>query len=710
MKLISAKFENFRLLQNVEMNFSTDEFKKLTVIRAENGTGKTTAMSGLLWGLYGTKVVPEKLYPLSLAESGNAEIPISVTIDFETEEVVSSGGKTLVNQKVYRLVRSCIEKVLDGGKKYERYQDEVNLFELTDEGFKPKIKSEIDTIIQRSLPVELKDIYFTDGDKALTFIESSATTTEKRKRVQSAIESLLSLKNLESAIKNLKSVGLSYARKIDKSDYGKKLYELEAEIESKDSWIVSGESELSDLIAERSKVDQDIASTNKRIEEQLTLGNREELCREIGRIKSNISKNRTVKENSIKSLCTLLNHRDVTASLIHQRLGRAREVLKEKKARDNFPKQFIPVLKDVLGREKCLCGSDLSDRTEEGRAKISFINNAVEGCKEVDKLNGLASDLYFASDKYLPAEGGEWQESYSSFSSTYFTSDSVIRDEGSQLKRKGEIVDSLNDDVLQALREKSKTLESKLNDIKSRIILTQDEVTRFKEARELLRKQADLCASKVSKKNTAGGKHELSKILLGIYESVFERIKTEELKKVSHEMNVIFLSMIAADTGLDPKGMIRSSELTPEYDIKVYGPAGQPLNPDTELNGASRRAISLSFILALTKVSKVTAANIIDTPLGMTSGMVKASILKNLVQQGSQIILFLTFDEIKGIEDLLDEFVGSAMTMTFSGHYPVMLQNKPENDGETVICDCNHRQCCEFCVRHDQANMMVRSI
>ena len=60
MKLIRAEFENYRLLRDLELDFSTDNEKKLTVIRAENGTGKTTILNALQWGLYGDNALPGK--------------------------------------------------------------------------------------------------------------------------------------------------------------------------------------------------------------------------------------------------------------------------------------------------------------------------------------------------------------------------------------------------------------------------------------------------------------------------------------------------------------------------------------------------------------------------------------------------------------------------------------------------------------------------
>ena len=60
MKLIRAEFENFRLLQSLILEFSTDSVKKLTVIRAENETGKTTILNGIQWALYGDEALPGK--------------------------------------------------------------------------------------------------------------------------------------------------------------------------------------------------------------------------------------------------------------------------------------------------------------------------------------------------------------------------------------------------------------------------------------------------------------------------------------------------------------------------------------------------------------------------------------------------------------------------------------------------------------------------
>ena len=50
MKLLRAEFQNFRLLRDLELEFSIDANSKLTVIRAANESGKTTILHALQWG------------------------------------------------------------------------------------------------------------------------------------------------------------------------------------------------------------------------------------------------------------------------------------------------------------------------------------------------------------------------------------------------------------------------------------------------------------------------------------------------------------------------------------------------------------------------------------------------------------------------------------------------------------------------------------
>ena len=88
------------------------------------------------------------------------------------------------------------------------------------------------------------------------------------------------------------------------------------------------------------------------------------------------------------------------------------------------------------------------------------------------------------------------------------------------------------------------------------------------------------------------------------------------------------------------------SELKREdFDISAYGLNNVLLNTEKDMFGASKRALTMAFILALAQVSEVKAPNVIDTPLGMMDISVKRSVLETAISESPQLILLLTSSE-----------------------------------------------------------------
>ncbi len=213
MKLLRAKFENFRLLRDLEIDFSIDTDRNLTVIRAANDTGKTTILTALQWGLYGDSALPRKgedfrLHPIDWSSDGE-RVPITVTIDFEVTKYRSSKGRQIESNYTYRIIRSAYEEV--SGSDWRRTEPSVSLFQLTSKGAEPIDAP--DSMINEELPPELREVFFTDGDRALSFIEADVSLTTKRHRVQKAIRSLLGLGVLEDALSHVKKTAAEVNKK-----------------------------------------------------------------------------------------------------------------------------------------------------------------------------------------------------------------------------------------------------------------------------------------------------------------------------------------------------------------------------------------------------------------------------------------------------------------------------------------------------------------
>src|SRR5262245_48463507 len=112
MRLLSAQMKNFRLLRDVTIPFSTNNERPLTIIRAENASGKTSTLKALKWALFGRKGLDsaetERLSPIDWPERQRCEL--SVRIDFEhTMDTQIDEGVVQPDTQRYTLIRSAVE-------------------------------------------------------------------------------------------------------------------------------------------------------------------------------------------------------------------------------------------------------------------------------------------------------------------------------------------------------------------------------------------------------------------------------------------------------------------------------------------------------------------------------------------------------------------------------------------------------------------------
>jgi DNA sulfur modification protein DndD len=261
-------------------------------------------------------------------------------------------------------------------------------------------------------------------------------------------------------------------------------------------------------------------------------------------------------------------------------------------------------------------------------------------------------------------------------------------------------IDSLKDTDIQVLRQAKRDYQEQRDRFKSEQAVHETRQSGVRKDLESAKNERERLLKAQTKGNRILCDLDVITDIKAVLDAAYRRITSEELAEVSRLMNVIFLQMIGADP--QQNAIIKKAEISSEFDILVVGPENRKLDPDRDLNGASRRALTLAFILALTKVSDVEAPNVIDTPLGMMSGYVKKSVLRTAIEHSSQLILFLTHSEIEGCEEILDEYAGVVTTLTNTTHYPRMLVNDPGVERETVLrCGCNHRTHCRVCERRD---------
>ena len=704
MKLLRAEFTNFRLLRDLILDFSTDEQRKLTVIRAENESGKTTILNGLQWALYGDKALPGgsrqnyRLHPIDWDPSEGERVQIAVEIDYEVTTTRHSRTLGSIDTtQTYRVIQSTYERVR--GESWEPGPTTVQLFEIGDSGAVPIEPPE--ALIREHLPNELREVFFTDGDRALSFIEADVSLSTKQARVRNAIQSLLGLDVIQDARDRVRKTASEVNRQAKAISTHGELNETLDRLSKLDDETSALRESIRDAEEQFPNFDERYAEMGKKIEEALLLGNREELQQQYSQVETHIRTVNAQQEDVRKKHSELFRTMELSRDLMMPMLASGFAKLDVLRDQGKIPNATIPVLEERLSASTCICGEPLREEEPESERRRAHIQHLIDESRKADALQGTITDLYFGSASLLPSQGTQpttWSELSADVANQRDQLDRMREDLGKQSRAIDSKLKQIpNSDVpgLKDARRQYQEQRDRANATRSRL---QVDLSNLEREIEQLSRSRDQILRRQDRGQRFMADLEVAQDIETVLSKAYERLTTDELDKVSSRMNTIFLEMIGADP--QQGAIIRGAMITRDFEIKVYGPNDRTLNPDRDLNGASRRALTLAFILALTKVSEVQAPNVIDTPLGMMSGYVKRSVLTTAIRESSQLILFLTRSEIDDCEEILDAESGLVVTLTNPAHYPVMLANDPGVMERTILkCECDHRRHCDLCRR-----------
>ena len=707
MKLLRAEFQNFRMLRDLQLDFSIDPDTNLTVIRAANESGKTTVLHGLQWALYGDAALPDKgegfrLHPIDWDASESKRVPIMATVEFELTTYRRTLGEVHETRRRYRLVRSAFEHVDSVAR---RFDSTVKLFALNETGASPIDAPE--ALINDELPPELREVFFTDGDRALSFIEADVALSTKRERVQRAIRSLLGLGVLDDAIKHVRKSAAEVNKKAKQVGGSGELSKIATRLEAIENDREKLEADLEDAKQQFRAFDEKVDEVDRKIAAALEKGDKVKLRKDLEHARAEISQLDSQLAAANKEHSALFRSRSIATDLLAPVLVGAFDKLEELHDQGKIPNTTIPVLQDRLEAEVCICGETLKLGDPDGNDRRAHIRKLIDDSQRADEIQEIITDLYYGAK---PLQGGQGVGSsvwLAEYKKVVERRDGIqgLRDEAGRKYRALEMqLDLLPDTDIQGLRETRRHYKDQRDRYLSKQSEIETHLTGLRREREELEVERDRLLREQKRGARILAELEVTQDVMKVLQNAYERITNEELRKVSELMNSMFLEMIGADP--EQGSIIQCAEISREFDIIVYGPNDKKLNPDRDLNGASRRALTLAFILALTKVSEVEAPNVIDTPLGMTSGFVKHSILRTAVRESTQLILFLTHDEIAGCEEIIDESAGLVFTLTNPVHYPRMLVNDPGVAERRVVrCECDHRSDCQLCLRHEDVQI-----
>ena len=485
----------------------------------------------------------------------------------------------------------------------------------------------------------------------------------------------------------------------------------------------SRDSKLEERARTRSRidgVDQQIREDERELDRMRGIGDLDAIQARINQLTTDIEHLETEEVNVRRQMKDMLQSEGLSRRMLANWLRSGVDVLEELEDRNVIPGMSVGLLHDRLELGVCICGVDLA----EGDPKHTHILDLIEHQKRTEprlqrltELRYESRDLTRATPEF-PGDDGSLAERLDALRKQFTDCKDRQRQKAGDLRVERDRRAKIDEERVRELTERLESSRAKKSEYERQFGQIEG---RIQELGEQLQQQKEAVdrAERVEKlSNVLRRRSEVASDLLGLTTGILDRLKSDHVHRVSERMDQLFLEIVGADPTADSSLFSGVNIVSGSYDVVVHAQEGRTLDVVNDLNGASKRALTLSLIWALMEVAEKEAPRIIDTPLGMTSGAVKHRMVELLTSpiDGTglpyQVVLFMTRSEIRDIEQLVQERAGVITTLTCSKDYPVDLVNDWGTSYPVVrTCPCDHTQICQLCERrNDQGRLRYREV
>lgn len=548
-------------------------------------------------------------------------------------------------------------------------------------------------------------MFFTNGDDVQRFITGKIEVHERQEKVHRAIKNLLGINLLSQAAQDIDVVLQKFDRKASQSA-GSKVEQLADVHDRARDQLAEATAELEKLTSRRHNMERDKAEKSRELDAIKGIGELEELNTEIGGLERDITGLEQTKARTLKQIRDEYYGEATSWTLTSHVLCKATALLDELTVRGIIPDTAVQVLKDRLEEKLCICGESLEPGSSH-RAKVLELLEQQSGSSELIKhLSELRAQAGALRD--LAPDPDSLVRSRADLMRTYAGISEDIRGKANALNLASDRRKLIDDEKVQRLTRELTEIDRKRDASISEGAILGARLPALRQAVEDTKAELD----KAQRQFDAGRDHlmrkNVSSDLLALTQSVQGQLEGDYVGRVSDQMEAMFLEIVGTTRDLE-QAVYTNLKITKDFDIQVGSQHGNIIDPDFDVNGASQRALTLSFVWSLMEVAGVVAPRFIDTPLGMVSGDTKRRLVDAITRPPSagqtpfQVALLLTRSEIAGVEELLDQRAGQYTTLSCSHHYPSELSNRwPVEGPVSVTCPCSHREQCNVCARrHD---------
>ena len=564
MRLLNAHITNFKLLEDVELQFSTDSTRPLTVIRAENGSGKTSILQALRWAMWDEEGIPQGMPLTSTAGPAGEPVTVQVSIDF-SERDLYSGEETR-----YRLIRTC-DETRGTGDDYQRSVRRERLLRLTAQG-SVDIEEGRKARITAMMPPSLANVFFTDGDAVQNFVSGiDQSEKDRQEYVHQAIRQLLGFDEVESAEKILRTISRGFRSELRNSG-SMELKGAEEKLEEIDRDLGEKREEQTKIRSRIDGVDQQIREDERELGRIKGIGDLDAIQGRIHQLNADIRHLETEEVSIRQQMKDVLQSEGLSRRMLRSWLRSGVDVLVELEDKNVIPGMSVGLLYDRLELGVCICGVALS----EGDSGHTHVLELIDRQQRTEpRLQRLTELRYESRDiaRTTPEES-LFDTSFAERLDTLRRQFTDCRDRERQKKgdlkvetdRRGQIdeirVRELTD-RLASSRAKKSDYERQTGQIQGRIDALEEQFKQQQEKVNLAERQEELS-------NALRRRSRVADDLLTLTTGILNRLKSDHVHRVSERMGQLFLDIVGADPTAESSLFSGVSIVSGSYDVVVH--------------------------------------------------------------------------------------------------------------------------------------------
>lgn len=621
--------KNYRQYRDVEIEFAKDTSKNFTIIKGNNGTGKTTLLNALSWCLHGSEIHDygdDSLMEICNNKSANSikngeNIDVSVKMDFIDD------GELL---SFYR----CKKFTKDGGMLKNLWPDDVCVEIKSDDGWNVN-PDQFHYYVDKKIPKEIEDYFFFDGARLNAYFQKNST-----ENIKDAVFGLSQLNLIEAISKNLPKVKNNYIKKQKNHDpemgginenikkYEDLLNEFESKLEESEKIIIQSEEDIRNYEQELINIGAKNIKEDVKRDQQLRV--------ELNKLEKKLKDKKD--ERSIK---ILKNYPFIISyNTLKNFLDKGAIARDNKEIPPDINRSFI---NDLLKRGKCICGVDLSEDDEHRQNVLKLLE---ETSPVTDKSSEIGRELSKIRNNVL-IEVYKFKNNISKINKDIYD---FSNDKEKKLDERRAI-----EARLKAIEKNSKDdPEQKVKNLDNLKRLCEEEVKKQNMNIGEYRTKIEYYKNKLNSlhKQKAAAKKAVKK-----YDDYEKKINfCQKVVVVADEIkNILIEDMRIKIQNLTKEKFIKIQwkqnefndlYINENYDLFIKNRSGGTERPG-DLSDGEKLCLGLCFMSALHNISGFDLPVIMDTPLGIVDVDMRQNLAKFLPQfvGGKQIILLVTGSE-----------------------------------------------------------------